>query len=138
MLFDVATSAVAGNKIGLAARVGSHLFPGWMTDKEGNMPCFTAARLLLIGVLCGTLCTLAAAETLTVTASQAKVYARPDTKSRVLASVPRGTSVSLLEQRAGWYQIALTDGSTGWVAEAQVARAPETAAPTRGIVGNVL
>jgi len=36
VLFDVATSAVAGNKIGLAARVGSNLLPGWITDKEGN------------------------------------------------------------------------------------------------------
>ena len=31
VLFDVATSAVAGNKIGLATRVGSNLLPGWVT-----------------------------------------------------------------------------------------------------------
>ena len=36
ILFDVATSAVAGNKIGLAARVGSNLLPGWVADVEGN------------------------------------------------------------------------------------------------------
>jgi len=36
VLFDVATSAVAGNKIGLAARVGSNLLPGWIADREGN------------------------------------------------------------------------------------------------------
>ena len=36
VLFDVATSAVAGNKIGLATRVGSNLLPGWVTDTEGN------------------------------------------------------------------------------------------------------
>src|SRR6266851_5588597 len=35
MLFDAATSAVAGNKIRLAIRVGSPLLPGWVTDKEG-------------------------------------------------------------------------------------------------------
>ena len=91
------------------------------------MRCFSTTRLLLVCVLLGSLCTLASAETLTVTASQAKVYARPDAKSRVLASLPRGTTVSLLEQRAGWYQIALADGSTGWVAAALVARAPEAA-----------
>jgi LDH2 family malate/lactate/ureidoglycolate dehydrogenase len=36
LLFDVATSAIAGNKIRLAARVGSPLLPGWVTDKDGN------------------------------------------------------------------------------------------------------
>jgi LDH2 family malate/lactate/ureidoglycolate dehydrogenase len=36
MLFDVATSAIAGNKIRLAIRVGSPLLPGWVTDKEGT------------------------------------------------------------------------------------------------------
>ena len=36
MLFDVATSAIAGNKIRLAMRVGSPLLPGWVTDKEGT------------------------------------------------------------------------------------------------------
>jgi len=36
MLFDAATSAIAGNKIRLAIRVGSPLLPGWITDKDGN------------------------------------------------------------------------------------------------------
>lgn len=35
-LFDAATSAIAANKVQLAARVGSNLLPGWVTDKEGN------------------------------------------------------------------------------------------------------
>jgi L-2-hydroxycarboxylate dehydrogenase (NAD+) len=35
-LFDAATSSIAANKVGLAARVGSNLLPGWVTDKEGN------------------------------------------------------------------------------------------------------
>src|SRR5499427_8920243 len=35
MLFDAATSAIAGNKIRLAFRVGSPLLPGWVTAKEG-------------------------------------------------------------------------------------------------------
>src|SRR5712691_1090355 len=102
-------------------------------NKEGCiMHRFRAARLLLICVLLGARLTLAAAETLTVTASQARVYAHPDAKSRVLTTLPRGTTVSLIEQRAGWYQITLTDGKTGWVAEALVARVP-VAAPARGI-----
>jgi LDH2 family malate/lactate/ureidoglycolate dehydrogenase len=36
MLFDAATSAIAGNKIRLAMRVGSPLLPGWVTDKDGE------------------------------------------------------------------------------------------------------
>lgn len=36
VLFDVATSAVAGNKLGLARRVGSNLLPGWVSDSEGT------------------------------------------------------------------------------------------------------
>src|SRR2546427_11811619 len=36
MLFDAATSAIAGNKIRLAIRLGSPLLPGWVSDKEGN------------------------------------------------------------------------------------------------------
>ena len=35
-LFDAATSAIAGNKIRLAARVGANLLPGWLSDIEGN------------------------------------------------------------------------------------------------------
>src|SRR5438094_2555842 len=35
MLFDAATSAIAGNKIRLAIRVASPLLPGWVSDKDG-------------------------------------------------------------------------------------------------------
>ena len=36
MLFDAATSQIAGNKFSLAKRVGSDLLPGWIADKEGT------------------------------------------------------------------------------------------------------
>jgi LDH2 family malate/lactate/ureidoglycolate dehydrogenase len=36
MLFDAATSAIAGNKIRLAIRLGSPLLPSWITDKDGT------------------------------------------------------------------------------------------------------
>jgi LDH2 family malate/lactate/ureidoglycolate dehydrogenase len=36
LLFDAATSSIAANKVRLAARMGSNLLPGWVTDKEGN------------------------------------------------------------------------------------------------------
>ena len=34
--FDIATSAIAGNKIRLAMRVESPLLPGWVSDTKGN------------------------------------------------------------------------------------------------------
>ena len=36
VLFDVATSAVAMNKVALANRVGANLLPGWFADRDGN------------------------------------------------------------------------------------------------------
>jgi len=36
VLFDAATCSIAANKVRLAARMGSNLLPGWVTDKEGN------------------------------------------------------------------------------------------------------
>ncbi len=35
-LFDAATSTIAENKLGLAARVGAKLLPGWVSDAEGR------------------------------------------------------------------------------------------------------
>lgn len=35
-VFDAATSAVAGNKIGLAKRLGHKLAPGWIADEDGT------------------------------------------------------------------------------------------------------
>ena len=35
-VFDAATSTVAGNKIGIARRLGTKLEPGWLADEEGT------------------------------------------------------------------------------------------------------
>jgi L-2-hydroxycarboxylate dehydrogenase (NAD+) len=35
-LFDAATSTIAENKLGLAARVGANLLPGWVSDSQGR------------------------------------------------------------------------------------------------------
>lgn len=35
-VFDAATSTVAGNKIGIARRLGSKLEPGWLADRDGT------------------------------------------------------------------------------------------------------
>jgi LDH2 family malate/lactate/ureidoglycolate dehydrogenase len=36
LLFDAATSAVAGNKMGLARRVAADMLPGWITEADGT------------------------------------------------------------------------------------------------------
>lgn len=36
VLFDAATCSIANNKVKLAARMGTDLMPGWVTDKAGN------------------------------------------------------------------------------------------------------
>ncbi len=36
LLFDAATSAIAGNKLGLARRVGAPLLPGWIAEMDGT------------------------------------------------------------------------------------------------------
>ena len=35
-MFDAATSSVAGNKIGIARRLGAKLEPGWLVDADGT------------------------------------------------------------------------------------------------------
>ena len=35
LLFDAATSAIAGNKLQLARRVGADMLPGWVADRDG-------------------------------------------------------------------------------------------------------
>ena len=35
-VFDAATSTVAGNKIGIARRLGAKMEPGWLADQDGN------------------------------------------------------------------------------------------------------
>src|SRR5215510_5973116 len=58
-----------------------------------------------------------AADTLTITARQAVVRAGPDSKQGILATVPQGTTLALLEMRQGWYRVLLDDGGEGWVAQ---------------------
>lgn len=36
LLFDAATSAIAGNKLRLAARVGADMLPGWIAELDGS------------------------------------------------------------------------------------------------------
>ena len=50
-----------------------------------------------------------------VSASTLNVRATPSGNGTVLLSVPRGTSVVAVSQRGGWYEVKLTNGTTGWM-----------------------
>jgi len=52
-----------------------------------------------------------------ITARQTVVRAGPDSKQRILATVPQGTTLALLERRQGWYKVLLDNGQEGWVAQ---------------------
>lgn len=86
---------------------------------------------LCLSVYLSLLATSLAADTLRITAAQAKIYARPDTKTRVLTTLARDTRLTLVEQRPGWYQVTLADGSAGWLQAAQGQR--EAAPSGRGL-----
>jgi len=105
--------------------------------------------LILIVTLLLVLASVAiAADTLTITARQAVVRAGPDSKQGILATVPQGTTLALLETRKGWYKVLLDDGREGWVAQSAaqvqggrgfaVVPAVTTAAPGRTalVIGN--
>lgn len=56
-----------------------------------------------------------ALKTLYVKADTLNVRASPSTGGAVLAKLPRGTAVVPTLRSGGWYGVALTDGSTGWL-----------------------
>ena len=77
----------------------------------------TPGIILLVTLLCVLISAADAADTLTITARQTVVRAGPDSKWRILATVPQGTTLALLERRQGWYKVLLDDGQEGWVAQ---------------------
>src|SRR5262252_2464034 len=56
-----------------------------------------------------------AVETLTITAEQAIVRAKPGITHPVLAVVPQGAVFPVLETQAEWYKILLENGREGWI-----------------------
>jgi len=59
--------------------------------------------------------TAAAVETLTITADQAIVRAKPGITNLVLMVVPQGAILPVLEIQQEWYKILLEDGREGWI-----------------------
>ena len=77
----------------------------------------TTGIILIITLLLVLARVAVAADTLTVTARQAVVRAWPGSKQAILATVPHGTTLALLEARQGWYRVLLDNGGEGWVAQ---------------------
>ena len=57
-------------------------------------------------------------QTLRVRAVTVRVYARPDTRTPVLAVLSPGAVVDVRELDQEWYRIVLPDGREGWVEQA--------------------
>jgi len=108
----------------------------------------TTGIILILTLLLGLASVAVAADTVAITARQAVVRAGPDSKQAILATVPQGTTLALLERRQGWYKVLLDDGREGWVAQSAaqvqdgrdvaVVRAGVAAAPGRTalVIGN--
>ena len=62
-----------------------------------------------------------AVETLTITADHAIVRVNPGITYPILAVVPHGTIVPVLETQEAWHKILLEDGREGWITR-EVAR----------------
>src|SRR5215831_17586673 len=77
----------------------------------------TTGIILIVTLLLVLVSVVVAADTLTITARQAVVRAGPDSKQGILATVPQGTRLALLETRKSWYKVLLDDGREGWVAQ---------------------
>jgi len=54
-------------------------------------------------------------ELLRVTSPQARVWTAPTTRSKVLATVAKGTPLRVAAMDRHWYQVVLPEGQVGWV-----------------------
>lgn len=63
--------------------------------------------------------------------SQATLYAESSSKSDKLQSLEHSSEVEILDRKGGWYNVRLTDGSTGWVRLSRVKRSSSSVAANR-------
>ena len=57
-----------------------------------------------------------ATKTVIVVAEGLNFREKPDTGSKVIKKLKKGTSLELLETKTGWYRVKDADGDEGWVA----------------------
>lgn len=55
---------------------------------------------------------------------RANLRGGPDTKSRILAVLRRGTRLTVVAKGDHWYRVRLDNGTEGWVAESVVTSTP--------------
>lgn len=82
-----------------------------MTQYTARMTVAVALLLVLAGFA-------SAADTLTITVTQADVRAGPGVTHTILTTVPKGATFSIMETQEGWHKIVLADGREGWIAPA--------------------
>jgi uncharacterized protein YgiM (DUF1202 family) len=66
------------------------------------------------------------------------VRATPKKTGTVVQVLPRGTAVTIIEERAGWYQVRMADGTTGWVVRAGLTTEQTTASTSAPVSGKTL
>jgi curli biogenesis system outer membrane secretion channel CsgG len=54
----------------------------------------------------------------------------PGTNFKVLGNAKKGTTLAVLEEKAGWLHVRLEDGSESWISKAATSEAPKTAPQT--------
>lgn len=70
-----------------------------------------------------------------VTATVLNVRSSPTTKSNVISSLRKNSSITILETASGWHKMQLSNGQIGYVSSAYVTTNPvTTATTTRGVV----
>ena len=77
----------------------------------------TPGIILIVTLLFVVISATDAADTLMITPRQTVVRVGPDSKQRIIATVPQGTTLAFLERRQGWYKVLIDDGQEGWVAQ---------------------
>jgi outer membrane biosynthesis protein TonB len=63
-------------------------------------------------------------QTLVVSVGRANLRENPDTKSKILSVVTKGTKVTVVSKGDQWYRVKLGNGTEGWLAESVVQPAP--------------
>ena len=85
--------------------------------------------LVLMGVIAPALGLAADSATLTVTTTEARLYAKQDTESTIVVTLPKGAVLKPLAQGVGtgvWYMVKTPRGRVGWIQELDVASTQRT------------
>jgi uncharacterized membrane protein YqiK len=85
--------------------------------------------LVLVGVMAPSVGLAADSATLTVATTEARLYAKQDTESKVVVTLPKGAVLKPLAQGVGtgvWYMVKTPRGRVGWIQGEDVASTQRT------------